>query len=68
MNETLKEIRKDLKALLTTLLKMEREDSGFGSDLGDHSYEQGMMDAIETVESYMEEQSREDIRQGRGKI
>ncbi len=64
MNETLKEIRKDLKALL----KMEREDSGFGSDLGDHSYEQGMMDAIETVESYMEEQSREDIRQGRGKI
>lgn len=61
MNNQLNEIKKELEALLKT----EQEDSGFGSNLAEHNYEQGMKDAIGIVESYMEDQSRDDIRQGR---
>jgi len=54
MNETLKKIAKEL----TQLLKAEQQDSGFGCNLADHNYEQGMKDAISIVQYYIEENFR----------
>jgi uncharacterized protein (DUF2164 family) len=64
MNKTLKAIAKEMKALL----KSEQKCSGFGDNLAEHSYEQGMNDAISIVQGYMDTQSRDDIRQGRNEI
>lgn len=65
MKKTLKQIIKELKALHTAEKKYLKKNC---EEAGDHSYLTGIADAINAVERYMEDQSRDDIRQGRNEI